>query len=145
MRSIEPLNYGIVDTSHPLQNGNVDYIRDAKAVMDVIPYSRVFYHAFPGSIITHRGKKYIVKSLQSPPAVLDLFSSYGRRDDLAAFAEPTNANYSTRALSNFTISVINQQECIQINSMHRQCQKDESEEEAVIGGTGVVTCKRRVW
>ena len=57
IRSIEPISYSIVDLAHPSQKGQVDSIHDEDAVLDTIPYSRVFFHAHPGSIIDHRGKR----------------------------------------------------------------------------------------
>ena len=57
LRSIEPLNYNIIDLSHPLQAGRTDKLMDKAAVLDTIPYSRVFYHAYPGAIIMHRGRR----------------------------------------------------------------------------------------
>jgi len=54
LRSIEPIAYQIVDLNHNLQGGRTDTINE-NAVMDTIPYSRVFYHAFPGAVIMHRG------------------------------------------------------------------------------------------
>lgn len=44
IRSIENITYEIVDISHPMQGGRMDKIYDESAVMDTIPYSRVFYH-----------------------------------------------------------------------------------------------------
>ena len=41
LRSIEPLNYSIIDLSHPMQGGMTDRIYNQAAVMDSIPYSRV--------------------------------------------------------------------------------------------------------
>eukprot|EP00970_Alexandrium_tamarense_P005931 scaffold996_cov190-Alexandrium_tamarense.AAC.6 len=41
LRSIEPVNYSIVDLSHPMQGGMSDKIHSPAAVMDSIPYSRV--------------------------------------------------------------------------------------------------------
>lgn len=146
MRSIEPITYGIVDITHPLQGGQVDYIRNDKAVIDSIPYSRVFYHAFPGSIIMHRGKKFIVLSLQNPPAVLDLMSDYGRSDKLAAFVKPTQARYHTRALSKLIITVVKQFECIQVDvSTDEKGKKQERCPQIVLAGNGAVTVKRKVW
>ena len=154
MRSIEPLTYCIVDVKHPLQGGCTDYIRSQEAIMDSIPYSRVFYHAFPGSIITHRGKRFIVKKLQTPPVVLDMVGNFARQDSLAAFVEPTNAQYATRALSNMIITVIKQLECLQIeyisggsnDSNHGLEYIDRIQSNtSVLGGTGAVTCKRKVW
>lgn len=40
LRSIEPINYSIVDMSHPRQGGRNDGVHDKAAVMDTIPYSR---------------------------------------------------------------------------------------------------------
>ena len=40
LRSIEPLNYVIVDINHPLQGGRTDKLVDKAAVIDSIPYSR---------------------------------------------------------------------------------------------------------
>ena len=45
LRTIEPLSYLIVDKSHPLQANRTDKLHDPRAVLDTIPYSRVFYHA----------------------------------------------------------------------------------------------------
>jgi DEAD/DEAH box helicase domain-containing protein len=51
LRSIEPVSYSIVDLSHNLQAGKTDKLHHQAAVLDTIPYSRVFYHAFPGAIL----------------------------------------------------------------------------------------------
>jgi DEAD/DEAH box helicase domain-containing protein len=51
LRSIEPVSYSIVDLSHNLQAGKTDKLHHQSAVLDTIPYSRVFYHAFPGAIL----------------------------------------------------------------------------------------------
>ena len=51
IRSVEPVSFSIVDISHPLQGGLTNGIHDEQAVLDTLPYSRVFYHAFPGAII----------------------------------------------------------------------------------------------
>lgn len=40
LRSIEPLNYVIVDITHPLQGGRADTLIDKAAILDTIPYSR---------------------------------------------------------------------------------------------------------
>ena len=53
LRSIEPVSYSIVDLSHNLQGGKTDKLHDQSAVLDTIPYSRVFYHAFPGAMIMY--------------------------------------------------------------------------------------------
>ena len=41
LRSIEPVNYSIVDLSHPMQANRTDKVHDKSAVLDVIPYSRL--------------------------------------------------------------------------------------------------------
>jgi DEAD/DEAH box helicase domain-containing protein len=40
IRSIEPINYSVVDISHPLQGGKMDGIHSDDAVLDTLPYSR---------------------------------------------------------------------------------------------------------
>lgn len=40
LRSIEPLNYAIIDMDHALQGGRTDKLVDKAAVLDSIPYSR---------------------------------------------------------------------------------------------------------
>ena len=40
LRSIEPINYSIVDMTHLTQGGRNDGVHDKAAVMDSIPYSR---------------------------------------------------------------------------------------------------------
>jgi DEAD/DEAH box helicase domain-containing protein len=114
IRSIEPVNYAVVDISHPGQGGRTNGIHDEGAVMDTLPYSRIFYHAHPGAIITHRGRKYKVLSMTRPPAFTPENFSYGRSMSLAAFAKPTGAKYSTRPLSNMHITVVKQMERIQL-------------------------------
>ncbi len=53
LRSVEPLSYLIVDLSHNLQGGKTDKLYDQACILDTIPYSRVFYHAFPGALILY--------------------------------------------------------------------------------------------
>mmetsp|Transcript_21537 Transcript_21537/g.32697 ORF Transcript_21537/g.32697 Transcript_21537/m.32697 type:complete len:677 (+) Transcript_21537:1883-3913(+) len=111
LRSIEPINYAIVDLSHPLQGGAMDGVHDEQAILDNIPYSRVFYHAFPGAIITHRGRRYKVQSMTRPPAFADSAIGY-KGGTLAAYAKPTTARYLTRPLSTLKITVVKQMERI---------------------------------
>lgn len=40
LRSIEPLNYVVIDANHPLQDGRTDRLIDKAAILDSIPYSR---------------------------------------------------------------------------------------------------------
>jgi DEAD/DEAH box helicase domain-containing protein len=49
IRSIEPINYSIVDISHPQQGGRMDSIHSNEAVLDTLPYSRgMLCSAFDG-------------------------------------------------------------------------------------------------
>ena len=64
IRSIEPVQFSIVDISR--QGGKMDTIQNENAVLDTLPYSRVFYHAFPGAIILFRGTKYRVLAMTRP-------------------------------------------------------------------------------
>ena len=114
LRSIEPINYAIVDLSHPMQRGKMDSVYDQSAVLDNIPYSRIFYHAFPGAIITHRGKRYKVKSMTRPPVAFD--SCYGfKGGTFAAYALPTSARYTTRPLSSMKITIVKQMDRVDID------------------------------
>lgn len=160
LRSIEPVNYKIVDLSHPLQGSQMDGIKDERAVMDTIPYSRVFYHAFPGAVIMHRGKKYKVQSMTRPPAFADSCSGYRGGSNLAAYAKPTTARYSTRPLSTMKITVVKQMERLDDQGTHLIIRSDcndwrlahqpvlpNTEEEVIqgsLGGNGVVTVRRNV-
>lgn len=113
IRSIEQINFSIVDLSHPAQAGKMDCVHDEKAVLDVIPYSRVFYHCHPGAIILHRGKKYRILSMTRPPQY-DPSIAYKGNMNLAAFAKPTKEKYFTRPLSTSTITVVKQLERVDI-------------------------------
>jgi len=138
LRSIEPLNYSIVDLSHPMQSNRTDKVHDKSAVLDVIPYSRVFYHAFPGAIIKHRGRKYRIQAMESPPAFVggQQFGPSGN-SDLAAFAKPTNVQYTTQALSINEITVVKQ-------TRHAELNDSEAQQSVAVAGSGLVTVKRSV-
>ena len=110
IRSIEPLQYSIVDLHHPLQGRSTDGIKSKKAVLDIISYSRVFYHCFPGAIIMHRARKYKVQSLTKPPNVTGL--GYSTASDLVAYVVPSRVNYTTRALQITGITIVKRIECI---------------------------------
>eukprot|EP00978_Attheya_sp_CCMP212_P002322 scaffold4800_cov47-Attheya_sp.AAC.2 len=126
LRSIEQINYSIVDTSHPLQGGRMDAIHNEKAVMDTIPYSRVFYHAFPGAIIMHRGQKYKVQAMNRPPPFVNSNDGYNRRsNNLAAFAKPTTERYSTRPLSTSQITIVKQMERVDIGYASKEQLSDK--------------------
>ncbi|KAL7541610.1 hypothetical protein ACHAXR_013351 [Thalassiosira sp. AJA248-18] len=152
LRSIEPLSYSIVDLSHNLQGGKTDKIHNQAAVMDTIPYSRVFYHAFPGAIIMHRGRKYRIESMESPPPFVG-GASFGPCgcSNLIAFAKPTSLQYSTQALSINQITVVKQMGHAESRVTHKRDtpqisaddrkkheheeSKSQSNEESVVTGT----------
>ena len=157
LRSIEPVNYSIVDASHPLQGGRTDAIMDEKAVLDTIPYSRVFYHAFPGAVITHRGRRYKVLSMTRPPPFASSSTTYRSSCNLAAFAKPTSVRYSTRPLSTLKITVVKQMERIDCSCRPKQvdvtvngvtCTEVSPDfyeiESGSLAGSGIVTVKRSV-
>jgi len=137
LRSIEPVNYSIVDLSHPAQSNRTDKIHDKSAVLDVIPYSRVFYHAFPGAVIKHRGRKFRIEAMESPPAFVGSGQSFGPSGstDLAAFAKPTNVQHTTQALSINEITVVKQT---------RHAELNDSKAQQSVAGSGLVTVKRSV-
>ncbi len=112
IRSIEPVSYQIVDTSHPKQGGRTDGIHDEGAVLDTIPYSRIFYHAFPGAVITHRNRRYKITCMTRPPA---FGKGFRGSVSLGAFAKPCNLRYYTRPLSSLMITVVKQMERVDIN------------------------------
>lgn len=115
IRSIEPVNYTIVDLNHPGQGGRTDGIYNEAAILDTLPYSRVFYHAHPGAIITHRGTRYKVVSMTRPPeAISDPKLRSYRNVQLSAFAKPTSARYSTRPLSTMHITIVKQFEGVEV-------------------------------
>jgi DEAD/DEAH box helicase domain-containing protein len=138
LRSIEPLSYSIVDLSHPMQSNRTDKVYDKSAVLDVIPYSRVFYHAFPGAIIKHRGRKYRIQAMESPPAFVggQKFGPSGS-SDLAAFAKPTNVQFTTQALSVNEITVVKQ-------TRHAELNDSDAQQSVAVAGSGLVTVKRSV-
>ncbi len=139
LRSIEPINYLVVDISHYGQQGRMDCVHDEAAVLDTLPYSRVFYHAHPGAIITHRGRKYKILSMTRPPIFSSDHSSPGRNHQLAAFAKPCQEKYYTRPLSNLIITVVNQVEMVQMHGSIERLKAPLS-----IGGRGTVCVKRSV-
>lgn len=160
IRSIEPVSYQIVDTSHPLQGGRTDGIHDESAILDTIPYSRVFYHAFPGAIITHRSRRYKISCMTRPPA---FGKGFRGSISLGAFAKPCNVRYATRPLSNLKITVVKQMERVEIRSQNKEPIKEKASASEPIpdvsqvyshavtdesfgsfAGCGVVTVKRNV-
>lgn len=150
LRSIEPVSYAIVDLSHNLQGGKTDKIHDPSVVLDRIPYSRVFYHAFPGAIIMHRGRKYRIQSMESPPPFVG-GASFGPSgcNDLLAFAKPTSLQYSTQALSINQITVVKQiGHAEATHNASKSSSNDEkkrgNQKKVAVAGHGVVTVKRTV-
>lgn len=144
IRSIEPVNYSVVDLSHPGQRGRMDMIHDSDAILDVLPYSRVFYHAHPGSIITHRGSKYKIISMTRPPAFIPENFNYKRNMNLAAFAKPTQARYSTRPLSTMRITVVMQMETVELREGGADIDEESCGRIINFAGCGKITVKREV-
>lgn len=145
-----------MDLSHPLQGARTDGIKDEKAVMDTIPYSRIFYHAFPGAVIMHRGRRYKVQSMTRPPAFAESCTGYRGGSNLAAYAKPTNARYTTRPLSTMKITVVKQMERLDDESTSVAVLTKVSDSQSFqpfaegedikgsLGGNGVVTVSRSV-
>lgn len=151
IRSIEPISYAIVNLSHPKQAGQMDAIYDEGAILDTVPYSRVFYHAHPGAIITHRGAKYKVTSMMRPPVFVESnFASVRRGMQLAAFARPTREKYITRPLSNLLITVVKQLETVQLEGKDSTTASENRGTGSApihcctIAGCGTVSIKRTV-
>lgn len=135
----------------------MDQICSEAAVLDTIPYSRIFYHAFPGAIIMHRGRRYKMVSMTRPPA---LGSGFRGTMKLGAFAKPSTHRYFTRPLSGLKITVVKQMERVDLgetgmkNSMTVQKTPvvvdvtkiyDEPDPSSTsFAGCGVVTVKRNV-
>ena len=136
----------------------MDSVRDEKAVLDVIPYSRVFYHAFPGAVIMHRGQKFKVLSMTRPPPFASSYNGYRGSSNLAAFAMKTDVRYSTRPLSTMKITIVNQMERIDCSANASTTSKPASETDRAppmpqdpwesndgsLAGNGAVTVKRSV-
>ncbi|GKY92132.1 hypothetical protein MPSEU_000184600 [Mayamaea pseudoterrestris] len=116
IRAIEPVNYSLVNLAHPGQGDRMDAIHDEGAVMDTIPYSRVFYYSHPGAIILHRGTRFKIIAMSSPPPICETKTSQRSNLFLAAFARPTNAAYFTRPLSNLRITVVKTLHRIEMSS-----------------------------
>lgn len=143
IRSIEPIQYSIVDLSHRDQRGRTDSIVSSAAVLDTLPYSCVFYHAHPGAIVTHRAKKYEIVSMTTPPAFVGENFGCVRGLTLAAFVRPTKARYFTRPLSKTTITIVKQMEMVQL--VERRDESNNGVELAVtLAGCGAVNLKRQV-
>ncbi len=119
LRNIEPVQYDIVLGVSGARNGEGE-------VLDKVPYSRVFYHCFPGAIILHRGQQYMVVELDPPPKVLD--SSQGGVTKKAKVMK-SKALYKTMAIQRVRVTVTR---VLEIEGMGGVC-------------TGVVNVKRTVW
>jgi DEAD/DEAH box helicase domain-containing protein len=133
-----------------MQGGKMDGVHNERAVLDSIPYSRVFYHAFPGAIITHRGQRYKIQSMTSPPAFSDVSNGY-KGGTFAAYAKPTSVRYTTRPLSTMKITVVKQ--ITRIDDVERAANDSESMDayadeglisQGSLAGNGVVTVCRSV-
>ena len=119
----------------------------------------------------HRGRRYKIHSMNSPPAFASAFGTY-RYDssNLGAYAKPSTARYSTRALSITLITIVKQLDRVEIpaavQSKRHEALLSESGEDALqevshsgetiqddfvpslsrgnLAGNGVVTVKRTV-
>lgn len=168
IRSIEALSFSIVDISHPLQGGQMNGIQNERAVLDNLPYSRVFYHCHPGAIILHRGQRYKIVSMTRPPPY-DPCSAYRRNLNLAAYAKPTQDKYLTRPLSRNTITIVKQIERVDVQRLPNLDKREkpdstatneepeststtivesfsdvQDESDGSFAGCGVITAKRSV-
>jgi DEAD/DEAH box helicase domain-containing protein len=152
IRSIENVNYDIVDLTHPMQANRMDGSHNEAAVLDNIPYSRIFYHAFPGAIITHRGRRYRIVSMTRPPAFAE---ASGRTMTLGAYAKPSTQRYFTRPLSSLKITVVKQMERVDFRGRAYSEKIEQLDPSAAyrgdadvstgsFAGCGVVTVKRNV-
>ena len=124
-------------------------------IKDNIPYSRVFYHAFPGAIITHRGSRYKIVSMTRPPS---FGLGFKNTVTLGAYAKPSSHRYCTRPLSNLKITVVKQMERVDLFDDKRRPPKESNptpdltsifnhEEDPSSGsfaGCGMITVKRNV-
>jgi DEAD/DEAH box helicase domain-containing protein len=155
IRSIEPVNYALIDLSHPGQRGKEDGIHDSKAILDTIPYSRIFYHAHPGAVITHRGRKLKVLSMTRPPPFTSDHFGCRRGLHLASYATPTNAKYATRPLSKLQITIVKAIERVElgksnagaVDALHDQSSDPKliaSSPQWAFAGCGAVSVKRTV-
>ena len=144
LRSIEPLNYSIVNLNHPQQAKRVDRIYHKDAVLDTIPYSRVFYHAYPGAVIIHRGERFKIVSMTPPPAVQG--GTWNTTNtELMAFAEKAPAKYSTAALSITTFTIIKYLGRIDASLEKPTASADiDMISPNLMAGHGVVNVKRQV-
>jgi DEAD/DEAH box helicase domain-containing protein len=148
IRSIEPIQYSIVDLSHAVQRGRTDEIHSPAAVLDTIPYSRVFYYTHPGAIITHRARKLEIVSMTLPPAFAVENYSCIRNRTLAAFVKPSSATHFTRPLSKTLITIVKKLETVELREQIAATSKDTKESHrervSVFAGCGVVNVKRQV-
>jgi DEAD/DEAH box helicase domain-containing protein len=135
----------------------MDRICNEAAVMDTIPYSRIFYHAFPGAIIMHRGRRYKMVAMTRPPAFGKGFRGTMK---LGAFAKPSTDRYFTRPLSNLKITVVKQMERVDLDETATESSDPVSKKPTVVdvseiydaadpsstsfAGCGVITVKRNV-
>jgi DEAD/DEAH box helicase domain-containing protein len=131
--------------SHSSQKGRSDGIHDTAAVLDTIPYSRVFYHAHPGAIITHRGKKYEIVAMTPPPEFVKENFGCMRSQQLAAYVRPTNASYLTRPLADTIVTIVKQFENVEIcEGINDEEIKSRNNNTATFAGCGAVSVKRQV-
>ena len=92
----------------------------------------------------HRGRRYIIKSMESPPSFLGgcSFGPYGC-GNLMAFATPTTLQYTTQALSTNEITIVKQIKHAEL-TQRQETEKVGNEDQSTVAGYGVVTVKRTV-
>jgi DEAD/DEAH box helicase domain-containing protein len=102
----------------------------------------------------HRGRRYKIQSMSSPPAFASASVGYRYNScNLGAFAKPTNARYSTNALSITLITVVKQFYRVEIppdkvqkhaEDKGKRCEFEPKLSHGCLAGNGVVTVKRTV-
>ena len=96
--------------------------------------------------VTHRGTRYKIESMESPPPFLGA-ESFGQSKsiDLCSFAKPVQVNYSTQALSISEITVVKELHSIELHSINEDGEsKGMSKISTKLAGRGTVNVKRSV-
>jgi DEAD/DEAH box helicase domain-containing protein len=96
--------------------------------------------------VTHRGTRYKIESMESPPPFLGA-ESFGRSKstDLCSFAKPVQVNYSTQALSISQITVVKELDSVELHSINEDDEsKSISKIATKLAGRGSVNVKRSV-
>ena len=96
-------------------------------------------------LVTHRGTRYKIISMESPPPFLG-GNSIGRSKsaDLCCYATPVQVNYSTQALSINEITVVKQTDGVELH-FSENAEFDEKKTRLIkLAGRGTVNVKRSV-